>query len=87
MSVKIEFEHRRPPADWKSDNRSIMGCLRDSHVAPAAMVAQELLDTITNLSIARPPTCEEVDEMIYKARLIRDNLLDSVELLNDLDRD
>ena len=51
------------------------------------MLAQEVLDLVGNLSTAKPTPVETIDEIVYKLQLVRDNLLDAVELLNDLDRD
>ena len=86
MTTAIQFKHRLPPDDWKSSNSSIMSYVLP-HVASSAILAQELFDAIGGLSTRDPTAVETIDEFIYKSKLIRDNLLDAAELLNDLDKD
>ena len=86
MTATIQFKHRLPPGNWKSSNRSIMGHVLP-HVASSAILAQEIFDAIGGLSTRNPTAVETIDVLIYKSELIKDNLLDAAELLNDLDND
>ena len=86
MTATIQLKHRLPPDDWKSSNRSIM-CYVLPHVASSAILAQDIFDEIGCLSTKDPTAVETIDVLMYKSQLIRDNLLDAAELLNDLDKD
>ena len=86
MTATIQFKHRLPPDDWKSDNQSIMSCVFP-HVASSAILAQDIFDEIGGLSTGHPTAVETIDMLIYKSKLIKDNLLDAAELLHDLDKD
>ena len=81
MARKLEFKHRQPRADWGENIESFMISL-PVHIGPAALIAQELLDAATNLSIAKAPSTETVDELIHKSMIVRDYLLDVYEMLD-----
>ena len=86
MTAAIQFKHRLPPGDWKSSNRSIAGYVL-SYVASSAILAQDIFDAIGDLSSRDPTGVETINVLIYKSKLIKDNLLDAAELLYDLDKE
>ena len=81
MTNKLAFNHRQLPDNWNRNSHSITSYLQVP-IDSAATLAQDVLDTLTNLSIADPPTGDTVDNLIYKTKIIRDYLLDASEMID-----
>lgn len=81
MTQKLALSHRQLPEDWIRNSQSITSYLQ-LPIDSAAMLAQEVFDTVTNLSIADPPTGDTVDTLVYKTKIIRDYLFDASEMID-----
>jgi len=84
MSGKIQFEHRRPAQGWTECPSDIATCLRFP-VEAARLLAQEILDVSANLSIRNAPDEDDVEALIYKSNIVRNQLGDVSVLLDHLE--
>ena len=83
MSAKIRFHHRQPPAGWTDSNSEIEIHMRIP-VDSTVFLAQEMFDTVTNLSTKSAPEAEELDGLIYKSGIILDQLRDISSMLDSI---
>jgi len=83
MSHKLQFEHRQLTEHWTNSPAGMTATLL-MPAQKAETFAQEILDTVGNMSLDKPPAMRDVDSIIHKAATIRDEMLDLQEIIEEL---